>query len=371
MEPGPGVPTCGACGEPLPSLREPFRGYRRRRSRPHGVVGRFLRQSRRTARLATLLYAAALLVVWSLTTHVGETWWLSTAMIYAPRLGYGLPLLPLALLALLVERRLLLAHAACLLFVLGPLMGWRPPSRGEAPPVGAIPIRVLTYNVGGGDSSVASLLRTVAETAPDVVVTEEGHDLGKFFPGWTTRSVGELFVATHLPLAEVASKTMEEDAPWRQVLRCRLIGPRGAFHLFVLHLFTPRRALAELKGNRWRLIQWRNLPAARGALVENAARRSRQSAVASAWIATTPGPRIVAGDFNLPVDSPTFRSYWGTYRDTFSAAGSGYGYTFPGPYPWTRIDHILVTPEWGVARAWVAPGSHRDHLPVLADLWLR
>jgi vancomycin resistance protein VanJ len=322
-------------------------------------------------RLATLFYAAALLVVWALTTQVGEAWWVSTAMIYVPRLGYGLPLVPLAMMAAFVERRLLLAHAACLLFLLGPCMGWHASGRGETAPAGTVPIRVLTYNVGGGESSTAALLRTVAETAPDVVVAQESSDLGHLFPGWSTHSVGELFVATRLQLAGVETRPMEPSAPWRVVLRCRLIGPRGPFNLFVLHLFTPRRALEELKGHRWHLIQWRNLPSARGALVENAERRSRQSAGATAWIATTPGPRIVAGDFNLPVDSPTFRTYWGAYRDAFSAAGSGYGFTFPAPYPWTRIDHILVTPEWGVARVWVAPGSHRDHLPVIADLWLR
>ena len=41
---------------------------------------------------------------------------------------------------------------------------------------------------------------------------------------------------------------------------------------------------------------------------------------------------ILAGDFNLPVDSAIYREYWSGYRDAFSDAGWGFGYT-----EWPRV----------------------------------
>jgi endonuclease/exonuclease/phosphatase family metal-dependent hydrolase len=154
-------------------------------------------------------------------------------------------------------------------------------------------------------------------------------------------------------------------------MRYRLEGPRGPFTLFSIHLDTPRRALEELKSpSRWRLIQWRNLDLAQQALEADVGHRSREAAAARAWTAASPGPCIVAGDFNSPPDSPLHRLAWHGYRDCFAVAGSGCGYTAHAPRPWVRIDRILVTPDWRVSRAWTARGSGRDHLPVIAEVWL-
>jgi endonuclease/exonuclease/phosphatase (EEP) superfamily protein YafD len=82
-------------------------------------------------------------------------------------------------------------------------------------------------------------------------------------------------------------------------------------------------------------------------------------------------PCIVAGDFNAPPDSPVSRRCWGALRDAFAVAGSGFGYTAHAPYPWVRIDRILTTPEWRISSAVIARGSGRDHLPLIAELWLK
>jgi endonuclease/exonuclease/phosphatase (EEP) superfamily protein YafD len=343
-------------------------GYRPR----IGVRTRGSRILSRLAVLATLLYALALLGVWWLTTRVGEWWWISTVMLYLPRLVYALPLAPLMLLAVVTERRLLPVQFACLLFLLGPLMGWHAPGRGEVPPAGAAPIRVLTYNIGARAPGAAALLQAVAENSPDIVVAQEASNLSALFPGWTTHHAGEYFLASRFPLIETEDRPLLPEIPWRRGVRYRLEGPRGPLTLFSLHLDTPRQALEELKApQKWRLIRWRNLPAARRALAEDARHRSREAAAAHAWVRSAGGPCIIAGDFNSPPDSLLCRAHWGSYRDAFAVAGSGYGFTAHAPHPWVRIDRILLTPEWGVSRAWIARGSGRDHLPVVAEVWQR
>jgi endonuclease/exonuclease/phosphatase family metal-dependent hydrolase len=319
---------------------------------------------------ATLAYAGALVAVWWLTTRVGEWWWLSTVMLYVPRILYGIPLPLLMLAAAVTDRRFLVAHGGCAVFLLGPVMGWHAPWRGERAPAEAVPIRVLTYNVGAGPAAQRALVRAVAETAPDVVVAQESGDLAALFPGWKTHHLGEYFLATRLGLLGTEDRAFQAATPWRRGIRYRLQTARGPIDLFSIHLDTPRRALEELKSSsRWRLVRWKNLDGARKALNADALNRRREAAAARAWIASAPVAAIVAGDFNNPADSPLSRIVWRGFRDAFAKAGSGYGYTAHAPRPWVRIDRILVSPDWRVSQARTAPGSGRDHLPVFAEIW--
>ena len=76
----------------------------------------------------------------------------------------------------------------------------------------------------------------------------------------------------------------------------------------------------------------------------------------------------------MPVDSTIYRRDWSNYRDAFSDAGLGYGYTeWPqksGRLVGVRIDHVLTGPGWRCRRCWVEPDVGSDHLPLLADLSL-
>jgi endonuclease/exonuclease/phosphatase (EEP) superfamily protein YafD len=320
--------------------------------------------------VATGLYALGLFGAWWLTTGIGEGWWLGTVALYLPRVFYALPLLLLVPLALWRSRRLLPVHAACLLFVLGPLMGWQAPGRGEAPASGAAPIRVVTYNLGFGDRAATALLWVVERENPHIVVAQESRDLTALFPDWKTHHAGEFFMATRLPLLSAETRPYLPDTPWRRGARYRLQGPKGPFTLYALHLDTPRRALDELKAPaRAGLVQWRNLGPGSRAVGRDAKRRALEARAARAWVGETNEPCIIAGDFNAPPDSPLCRRMWGGFRDAFAIAGSGYGYTAHAPWPWVRIDRILATADWHVSRAQCLRGTDRDHLPVVAELW--
>lgn len=346
------------------------------KAHPRGASGGAMRDPRAAPpigtvlRATTVLYLLGLLTAWWLTTRVGEEWWVATALLYVPRAVYALPLLLLIPLAAWSDRRLLAVHAGCLAFLIGPGMGWQAPGRGEALPAGATPIRVLTANVGYRGAGAAALARAVAETAPDVVVAQESRDLSALFPGWQTHHDGEHFLATRLPLLAAETHAYLPDRPHRRGARYRLRGPRGSFTLYAVHLYTPRRALQHLKALRGPgQGRAERLREAARELAENAARRSLETRATRTWVDSVTGPRIVAGDFNMPPDSPLSRRVWAGFRDAFSIAGAGFGFTFPESWPCLRIDRILASPEWRVSRTETLAGSGRDHRPVVAELW--
>ncbi len=70
----------------------------------------------------------------------------------------------------------------------------------------------------------------------------------------------------------------------------------------------------------------------------------------------------------MPVESPTYRAGWGGFRNAFSQAGAGFGWTRDNGWIQVRIDHVLSRGAWKPVRAWVGPGVGSDHRPVIAEL---
>ena len=81
-------------------------------------------------------------------------------------------------------------------------------------------------------------------------------------------------------------------------------------------------------------------------------------------------PVIIAGDFNMPVESTIYRRFWSGLGNVFEDAGFGFGYT-KRENRWirARIDHVLYAERWfdGTA-AETGPDVGSDHLPVIAEL---
>ena len=90
------------------------------------------------------------------------------------------------------------------------------------------------------------------------------------------------------------------------------------------------------------------------------------------WLGRFPEPKILAGDFNMPVESTIYRRYWSRYRNAFTWAGTGFGYSkqteIRGYVYGTRIDHILTDGHWRALRCYLGPDLGSDHLPLVADL---
>jgi vancomycin resistance protein VanJ len=132
--------------------------------------------------------------------------------------------------------------------------------------------------------------------------------------------------------------------------------PDGPLAVGNLHLETPRSGFEALR-YRASLAQLRR----------NKMFRDAGSARASQWLARL-GAEIVAGDFNMPVESRIYRRYWTRCDNAFSRVGRGFGYTRVLYRFSIRIDHLLICSGWTAVGAQVGPDLASDHLPVIVDL---
>ena len=144
----------------------------------------------------------------------------------------------------------------------------------------------------------------------------------------------------------------------------KLVVSIGGTELVVggVHLETPREPLAALANAALRTFR-------RGA-IENIAQRDLESSVARSWIApaTETRPVILAGDFNLVVESAIYRRWWGDLANAFSEVGTGLGWSKETRLFGVRIDHVLAGGGVVVRRARLLAADGSDHRPLLVDL---
>src|SRR5439155_5647959 len=95
--------------------------------------------------------------------------------------------------------------------------------------------------------------------------------------------------------------------------------------------------------------------------------RRHQSEAISPRAKETRGPVLLAGDFNLPVESAIYRRSWSSFSNAFSTAGLGWGHTKLTSWHGVRIDHVLAGPGWQFRRCWVGPDVGSDHRPLIAE----
>jgi endonuclease/exonuclease/phosphatase family metal-dependent hydrolase len=110
---------------------------------------------------------------------------------------------------------------------------------------------------------------------------------------------------------------------------------------------------------------------ARTIVARNTALRLAQLEAIAATARQSPDPVIIAGDTNLPGLSWAFAHWLGNYTDGFSAAGTGFGYSFPAPRTaWMRIDRIIAGPGFSFRDCRVIGSYISDHFAMQADLEL-
>jgi vancomycin resistance protein VanJ len=330
-------------------------------------------------------YLLALLAVAVVLPLVGERWWVTTALLYLPRFGFGLPL-PVVILALALfgPRRLLWALPVPLLVLLFPIMGLRLGLGAMFAPgePGRPVVRLLSYNVAATDDP-AEVVEAIRSAAPDVVVIQEHtrsleEALGTALPGFARHSEGQFAIASRYPIEDVYLPPTLEIPGLRprsaRFVRYRLKTPLGPVHVYNVHPVSPRNGLEEARGDGLlHSLKQGRLGDSEGIrrMMDNSVLRQRQVETFAADAARSPHPVVIAGDTNLPDGSFILRRALGGFSDGFARAGRGFGYTYPADRPWMRIDRILTDGRLAIDRFRVLPRQGSDHRAVVAELRLK
>ena len=373
----------GATAEDRPGAPPPPRPTARPTAPAPRAAGRFndaeLRRSLRALKLPralVLLNAAYVLVLLALAVSNAlgpEQWWGSSLNLYLPQWLWALPGVLLLPLTLRADRKLAVVPLLALLWVFGPLMGfglhW--PASPDASDTGGgtgTRLRVMTYNVKWGERDAAAIVADIRAFHPDLVQFQDSEGvmdggIGRALDGWNVRRSGQYLVASHLPLPGLEVRDFSFAGSDHHCVRYLLHLGAADVAVYDVHLLSPRGGLEA--------IRHRDI----AGLAGNTGDRLEEAARLTAYVRSEPGPTIVTGDLNAPVQSLVCRRLFDAgLRDAFSEAGSGYGYSY-GAFtgvrvPYVRIDHVLVSHQWQVRHCWVGNAKGSDHRPVIADLVL-
>jgi len=351
--------------QPRSSIEEWKDGLLRQRGATQIVatqLDRILKVASWTYLLAVFLIA---LVIWNL----GDRWWLGTALLFIGRWVFLLPLVALLPAALFAAPRALAPLMIATFVVVGPVMGMRTGWRQlpSARPLGE-PVRVVSYNVAGGEQMAGGLPGILYEMMPDVLAMQEcGSKFASSLAGlrgWHHHVTGNLCLLSRHPIqrASVMDRSSLKAVGSGHVVRYIIDTGAGRFELTNLHLETPRKGLERIDSFDIDSLRF------------NTRVREIESDLARRWVDAGQGesrlPIVVVGDFNTPVESRVYQEHWGDLRNAFSRTGIGLGVTRYSGWIHVRIDHILIGRGWHATSSVVGRDYGSDHRPVIADLTL-
>jgi vancomycin resistance protein VanJ len=285
-----------------------------------------------------------------------------TLLLFGPRWIVAVPLIVLAPLAILAR-----SYWATTCVLLGGLVIAGPITGGTVN-VGRLfqsdrpalqNIRVVTWNMGSAKAG-PPFERFLAETAPTLLFCQESNlVVGDLPAGWKVVGLAGNRVATRLPIRPDGFLDLSSIGAAGRLDRFRVETTDGEIVLVNLHLPTPRPGIETAIGTKLQdLSELRRI-------IEIRAAASR---AARTWIGESSSNMILAGDFNMPVESRIYRDNWSGFSNAFSRMGLGWGTTKQTRWFGIRIDHILFMPAWRCRKAWVGPTMGSDHRPLVADL---
>ena len=314
------------------------------------------------------LYALGLAALSVLNAIGPEQTWFGSLNLYLPQWIWLLPGIPLLLLTLLIAWRRAWIPLLCLLWVAWPIMGYCPRLTAPARHTGGLHLRVMTYNVKGGQRDLDAVMEDIKAFHPDVIQTQDSESvlngpLSRALTGWYVCNVGQYITLSRYPLNAAFRPDISFPNSNHHCLRVKLTVGDRSITLYNVHLLSPRDGLVSVRHLHVSGIK------------ENTRERLVEAERLAEDLRPEQGPLILTGDLNAPVQSLVCRKLFDLgLRDAFSEAGQGYGYSY-GQYtrlgqPYVRIDHIMVSAPWQVEACWTGNTLGSDHIPVIADLFL-
>lgn len=310
---------------------------------------------------------AGAVCLWLAVDFLTDRAWPATLVAFGPRWWAALPLVPLAV--ILVTKAPSAAWSlggpvtlALVVLVFG-LMDFR---LGLGRAGGGPRLRVLTHNLGASRVTAEGLDRLMKAEQIDVAALQECpfYDYGMARIGWHFFYGGDLCLVSRYPFRVLDEAKPEER--WRrgggEPDRYEIDAPMGRIQLLNVHLSTIRDGLEALRDEGWSALP---------RFADNRLESSRQSRAARRRIGHGAEPTVVAGDFNLPIESAIYRTDWRDLRNAFSQCGRGFGHTKLTRAFGIRIDHVLTSAHWHCVDARVLASPYGgDHAPLVVDLVL-
>ena len=311
------------------------------------------------------LTVALTLLLWA----AGDIWWPATLLLFGPRWWLAVPGVAVVAAAAFARSRVgvaagVVAVGVTLVAFAGLTVSVGPALGGAS---GAGRLRLVTLNADAKSLNKAAFEAFLEQTRPDVVVVQDAGSFGTrpadLPEGWSVAGQDlSLKAASPHPVEFVEGYFRAEFAAGRGAARFRLDTPQcGVVTVTAVHLPTPRNGLAAAM---------HAAPGAGEQLGRDSAVRADASAQVLDW-ASAAGDLLLAGDFNTPPESRLYRRDWAAYRNAFSDAGTGFGFTMTTHRAAVRIDHVLFAAPWECRGCWVGPDVGSAHRPVVADLVLR
>jgi endonuclease/exonuclease/phosphatase family metal-dependent hydrolase len=321
------------------------------------------RWHRWVVRLAILDLAATVAVWIVFIAGADDDAW-PTLLLFGPRWVVVLP--TAVVLVLAVFFRSLRAGAiglVALALALGPIVGGTVSiGAAFAKEPKSYRLRIVSLNCGGKLVKREAFDAFIAETKPDIVAVQEMppameewmKNWNSAHGGFSTAIFSKYSISPLPPLDEHAMGGLGG------AVGAKIETPMVRVTFYSLHLITARDGLAAILAKKLNgLDDLRHTIRIR----DEASRNTR------AWVGD-PELAIIAGDFNMPVESRIYRRDWGGFHNAYSDSGNGFGLTFHTSHHGVRIDHILFTNPWVAHRAWVGSDVGSDHWPEVADLTL-
>ena len=331
------------------------------------------------------VYAAILAAITILNWLGPDRFWLGALNLYLPQAMWALPGWVLLLLTWRIDRFWVWLPFFCVLWVLGPVMGYNWNLRQGRAEASGVSLRVMTWNIKYGKHDLKPLIEEIERCRPDLVLFQDAVGAGRgpladYFLRWQVQSKGQYLIASRYPLSAAEVHELPHSGTTKQFfLRCKVRIGSEEVSLYNVHFKTPRRSLnafRKAKGGAG------HIPKAIDRFNNNVALRLDQARALAGYLAAEKGEVIVAGDMNAPDASMVCGALRGAgLKDAFAERGRGYGYTYGHfllknrlPWlrvSWMRIDHVMTSSGFLGQRCWAGTGGASDHRPVIADFILK
>ncbi|GAA2095882.1 MULTISPECIES: endonuclease/exonuclease/phosphatase family protein [Brevibacterium] len=217
----------------------------------------------------------------------------------------------------------------------------RPASAPEDPD-----LTLATQNVGAKLPQPSATALSIIDEDPDIVAVQEIASLsgqiiedqmeGHFTHGAVVDSLG---VWSKWPMSQ--PEEVDIGVSWPRAIRTTVHTDSGDVRVYVVHIPSVRPGMESA----------RNI--ALGKLADA--------------VSSDPAERvIVAGDLNTAASDRNFSTIGEDLEDSREAVGGGFGFTWPGVFPVTRLDHVLSRGLDPVGDEVLGRGTS-DHRAILAS----